>query len=243
MRIKRSVQGGIWLFALILYFIFFIGIKSTVNLGSEMDISSYQTELDKALEVGGFCASPRGFTDPSSHAYYETYEEVPSGARFSYRWNLFFSIYPNMNIENDFRCEYSVGNNISDACSLENCSWSGTECEGDINFTYYNVELAEGGAGASKDPFCESGDFYENESLCMLAACRWVDKGSSEFYQMIEDNTNSKNIISGITEIFSVSMTFNTGSTILDYIMNFLFLIMPTIIMVIALYFTVMPGK
>jgi len=250
----RSKKGGefkasTWFIAIAIYYIFFIlAVYSAENISLGASTQGLtNTSLDSINLQGTigtyYCDNPR------------FYYNANTGEKLEYS-----------NAENDrLFCEQSEGVFSSSACnSINGCTWTnstggfwnwwtGTEvenlCLGDINASSYGIEIADGFIGrprvASHDntgswstytPFsdpspCNHPNVQYNKTLCNMFSCSW-EKISAD-----TTLTGAGDIYSTIGQLFTFSYDFGFENQGINYLVTFLFVILPLLILLLAIYF------
>ena len=263
---KGSATGGIWLFAMIMYFVLLIGISSTANLVGEENIDSYKVidEFEEFYEAGGICADERKYIDyslPIDERGLISIGDVPAiqmAVLFNYGER-----------SANIHCPSNWGNLGESYCNItEGCSWNSgdSKCEGEINATHYGVETEEPfwiwektriaphentGVWAwnqwdtTVSP-CNHPLVRSNQTLCTYFTCEWGTVGSESFLDAEEEASEG---VSGqynnLKPLFSFRITeiFDTDSGVLNFMLNIIFILLPLVILIIGLYLTIMPGK
>jgi len=255
--IKNSATGGIWLIAMILYFILFIGISSTANLVGEESISSYETTFNDNIYSTGTCGNVRNYVDPNdgygNRTYYD-YDTFPNPSKFyANLWSI--------DSESNLVCEYNRGEIAETFCDeVQGCTWTNVtnDCEGIINATYYGIDIVEPlwpfldrvddhentGFFDAASP-CNHPDVINNETLCNIFTCEWYIKGTEKYVDATKESEGLKSTYDQVKPIFQFSPfeIFNTDSSVLNFVLSFIFLILPLIILIASLWFTFAPTK
>ena len=254
--IINSATGGVWLVAMILYFVLFIGIASTANLVGEESVSSYESELSQAFASGGICGDRR-YVDPDEALGSRSFVELDD-LSLSQKWYLGFNYY---DAESNLACEYNYGQIGEEYCTFNGCTWNnGTDdCEGQMNASYYGVETtnlffpgvydkiaSHDNTGFLEAPSpCNHDNVRYNQTLCTEFTCEWYAEGTQQFIDATENSDSLGDTYDQIKPVFTFRPTdiFDTDSTVLNFVLNFVFIIIPLIILIAALWFTFAPTK
>jgi hypothetical protein len=170
-------------------------------------------------------------------------------------------------------CDNSQGVLSKDRCeSIEGCDWDNVtintwffglfggetiaSCEGTINASYYGIDVYDGAFGDTVDDFvspfnfggdnetssniCIHPEVVQDKELCDLFSCTWRE------YDFNEEFKGGKGVISAITSVFTFTYDFGYNvdeDPMIVYILRFIFIILPLIIGVFAIYYIVNPLK
>ena len=265
---KGSATGGIWLFAMMIYFVLLIGISSTASLVGEESISSYNVvdDFEEFYDIGGICNGERKYVDyslPLGERVLIPISEVPA---------LQMSVLYNYGDRSaNLHCPSNWGNLGESYCNgTEGCTWNSGDgkCEGEINATHYGIEIEsplalffwlkdriashentgvwawnqwDTSVSACNHPLVKN-----NQTLCTYFTCEWAVIGSQSFLDAEEEASDG---VSGqynnLKPLFSFRITeiFDTDSVVLNFVLNIIFILLPLVILIIGLYLTIMPGK
>jgi hypothetical protein len=170
-------------------------------------------------------------------------------------------------------CARSQGVLSRNQCEgIEGCAWNNVtintwffglfggetiaSCEGTINATYYGIDVKTGFFGDVVDEFVSPFNFgsdnvtsqnicihpqvVQDKELCELFSCTW------RTYDYNDEFKGSKGAITAITSV--LTFTYDFGFNVDDdpmivYILRFIFIVLPLIIGVFAIYYIVNPLK
>jgi len=212
-------HAGMWIIGLLGYFLIISVILTGIaKMDSEYGIStgtvSYTTgSLGKSLNNLGGCDDPRSVN------------------------------------ENEPDCKYlidvgSVYNNAT--CeSFAGCSWvtessfflwgeSTVTCSGTINQTAYN-----NGAnyttfnlfGNWADSVCGLYNLSQEKSTCEAFGCTWTAQGTDDYIKV----TKIAGIWGIVKDVFTANINFGTSSTNLNTLLNFIFIVLPIVMLIMAI--------
>jgi len=249
MKYKKGGQAvaGVWFVAIAIYFIFFIlgvysaenianGTSNTTLTNSDIDSINFNNIIGTTI-----CENPRYYYNP------DTAEE---------------SIYNNAQNDRLF-CEESVGIFSQTSCeSIAGCTWenvtsgwwifSSTDdatCMGDINASAYGIDVNDGfigrprvaphnntGVWATYTPFsdasvCTHPNVENNKTLCDLFSCSWTTISAETGFNSAGD------IYSTIGDIFTFRYDFGLSNNGVKFFLNFFFVVLPLLILIISIYF------
>ena len=247
---KRGGSFGATTFFILatIYFIFFIIVaNASENLGSMSESDYVTVELDgiefDALMGSSYCTNPRFKFDP------QTGEKSEYGSA----WVDSLKCEESAGVLSQSSCETITG------CAWENVTggwwfWETTEsasCIGDINATSYGVSQTtpvlgrsyvtghtNTGLWAKYTPFsdsspCEHPSVLKDIELCSTFSCTW-EKVTPE------TTFNSVSTIYGtVGDIFTFRYDFGFESTGLTLLVNFLFIILPLLILILSVYYMI----
>jgi len=246
---KKAGQlgAGIGLIVAVIYFFFFIMIvnsaENVVGLGVSSDLVTIDlgaVEFD-AIIGSSFCANPRN------------YYNADTGEQ---------SIYTNAETDRLF-CEESAGVLSSSTCNdISGCNWTSVtsgfwfwtttsepSCIGDINSTTYGIEknnpffgrpriVSHNNTGywESFTPFddpsvCTHPNVIQNKTLCNMFSCQW---------ELVTADTSFNSVgsvYSTISEVFTFRYDFGFTNQTLSLLMNFIFIVLPLLLLIVSLYF------
>jgi hypothetical protein len=238
--------SGLWIILIIFYFSIFVLI---VN-------SSQNVMIDTALN------DTYKLDNINLDVFNEQYKcDIP---RFSYNPNTFEEKIEKQS--NHLDCSKSYGVFGRSECSnIQGCEWNTTTigmwwwkdeittCVGTINYTYYDIEVEtfplnpyakpivanyEFGLTYFKNMLSDNNNICRHPSVinnitnCNLFSCSWV---------LIEndENVTYKTILNSVSDIFTFRYDFGFTNDTIKYIMNFIFIILPLLILIIAVYFAI----
>lgn len=247
--IKHSFGGASWLVLLLFYFTMFILIVYSAetigdNIGNA-SIDSYEDIFGRISLGEYYCDSPRYKIDPNTA---ERSEYVGS---FSKSLKC---------LESRGVIDETTCNNIA-GCTWENVtsgwwifeSTDDASCLGTIDALSYgvNVTLELGVNVTAEHSGTEDRTWYsfypkditpcnhpavlESQTLCNTFSCTW-----SEYVP----STDKKSTIGEVTkELFTFSYNFNEDNDTLNFILHFIFIIIPAFMLVVAIYYILHPVK
>ena len=242
--------SGILFIVLVVYFFIFILVVSssekisalaetndtivTINLGN--------VEFD-AIIGSSFCTDPR---------YYYNAE---TGEKKKYNLNEYDRLF----------CEESVGILSQDICDdISGCKWENVtsgwwfwktvedaSCIGNINSTYYGIAQTtvvigrprieshnNTGVWAIYTPFsdpsaCQHPNVIRNKTLCDMFSCSWTPVTPDSSFKSVG------NVYSTMSDVFSFRYDFGFANQGLSLFMNFIFIVLPLLILIVSLYFMI----
>jgi len=243
-------QAGIFLIFAVAYFFFFILVvnssENVAGLGatntSLVNIDLGTVEFD-AIIGSSFCTNPRSGYDATTGESY---------------------LYSNAQSDRLF-CEESIGIKGSSICSdIAGCSWqnvtsgwwfwtstTSASCIGNINSSYYNIESTNPiigrprvkvhnntGYWATYTPFndpsaCEHPNVLLNKTLCDMFSCSWEIATADTTFNSVGS------IYSTIAEVFTFRYDFGFSNEAIAVLMNFIFIVLPLLVLIISLYFMI----
>lgn len=225
-------RGGMVVVIMVIYFTFFIAIvDSTEQMKGQIDTRNV-TELsyssDYNLLSDGYCNSPR-------YEFNSERERVLSSD------------------ERTLACEVTAGVKGKEYCErLEGCYWDNatsgfwfwtTEgeatCLGNVNHTYYNMEKYElsnfikyhnnSNFWNTDTSVCNHPTVIDNSTLCGFFSCTWSEES-------FDADVSYKGIKGTVGDIFTFSYDFNEDNPTMKFLLNFLFVVVPLLILLIAVY-------
>jgi hypothetical protein len=243
---RRAGQfgAGIWFILLVVYFFFFVVIVNSVGVLDDIagDYSGAATNVDFTSLTGRtYCSDPRYAYDAATGQ-----ETVYSS---SSRDRLF--------------CEESIGVRDQTTCdSIAGCSWEtvttgfwfwttviNATCIGDINATAYGVDMTDPiigrprvmshdstGVFSSYTPFsspspCDHENVIFNKTRCEVFTCSWTSEAPQETIK------SATGIYDTVKTLFLFRYDFGFENAGLAVLANFIFIVLPLLMLIMALYF------
>ena len=140
----------------------------------------------------------------------------------------------------------SIYDNAS-CSSFVGCTWTADEnwfgvptgdyvCDGYINSTAYNQNTAFDGEPISQflgwsESACGLLNLSESESLCSKFGCTWTSNTAKDYIKISK--------IAGtwgiIKDVFTANINFGTSSTSLNTLLNFIFIVLPIVMLIMAI--------
>lgn len=225
-------RGGMVVVIMVIYFTFFIAIVDTTarieGETSNQSINDLDYSSDYNLLSDGYCNSPR-------------YEYDNEGKRLI------------ASDERALSCTITEGVRGKDYCErLEGCYWDNATtnywlwttigeatCLGNINHTYYGMDKYafsnfmkphnNTNFWSTDTSVCNHPTVIDNSSLCNYLSCSWSTDS-------LEYDVSYKGIKSTVSDIFTFSYDFETNNATTSFILNFIFVIVPLLILLIAIY-------
>ena len=231
-------RAGLLIVLMLMYFTVFIVIVDSSNsiiAESSTNLSNYDyvnTLEGYNLVGGGYCANPR------------------------YEFNADTGEEKETNSPQYLACELTKGVRNRDMCNnIEGCLWDNATtnywlwtttgeptCTGTINASYYGMEkntlsktikIHENTEFFGQISVCNHPDVISNRSSCDDLSCTWTKDDISNV------EPSYKGISSTFKEVFTFSYDFAVENETLKFFLNFLFVGIPLILMIIGIYFII----
>jgi len=210
--------SGIWFILVTLYFIFFIGTVSVVNLFAYEEGINFNDGTITNGSLTGLNVNPEFFCDTPRYTY-------------SADGSNQFKINPSSS-----NCRDTAGVVSEDICErIVGCSWeevtsgfwffssTSETCVGTINATHYGK--------TNQNNFCTANNVSGNLTNCILMFCTWY-----ETQPLQSDITSPRQLINLIGELFTFRYNFGFDG-FLNIFITILFIFIPLLIWLLSLYF------
>lgn len=239
-----SYLAGTMFFVIFLYFVIFIlVVDSTANINdvdSELNVTDFSGTQGNLYQIGYFgqvCNNPRSEYDPNTAEVTESDDP------------------------DHLDCEKSRGVLRDDICnSIEGCNWENvttgfwfwetTEdatCLGTINASYYGIDTTTfldneivashsntdtfNDLYGTKKTICNHPNVIRNETLCQTFSCTY------DFLQTDTQTTDLGSIKRTAGDVFTFRHDFDVDNSFMSFVLNFVFVILPILGLLIAIYF------